>query len=181
MNTKRRYLINAAIGAVLSVVLGVIALSANTNTWGELSAFVSAILAGVSFILVTITLKNTNSNKEKSGSVYISTPYNLDSRLLATIKKTFKGYPVCYTDDIFELGDKTQGAISDNMRNVSYCFMIICGDLSPRQKNEIRELKRAAAKITPVIDGDNTKIPIALQEYQPISMDTFLAMGKKSS
>lgn len=180
MNTKRRYLIYAAIGAVLSVVLGLVALSANTNTWSELSAFVSAILAGVSVILIIIILKNTNSYKGKIRSVYISTPYNLDSESLSKIKKAFKGYPVCYTDEIFELGDKTQNTVSDNMRNVSYCFMIVRNELSPRQKNEIRELKRADAKITPVIDGDNTKIPIALQDYQPISMDTFLSMGKTS-
>ena len=57
--------------------------------------------------------------------------------------------------------------------------MIVSGDLTPRQKSEIKELKHVGAKITPVICDANTKIPMPLQNYQPISLESFLLMGRK--
>lgn len=180
MKTKKTYLTYAMVGCVSAVLIGFLAFSHKTGEWSELGAFVSAIAAGVSLILAIISLYSSKVTNERRRYIYVSTPFNLSKDLLSKIKSAFKGYPVFYTDDIFDPGDIVTTLMKDNMKNVSYCFMIISGDLTPRQKNEIKELKRNGARITPVINGDDTKIPTVLQDYQPVSMETFLSMGKKT-
>lgn len=179
MRTKKKYLFYAMIGCVIAVLLGVLAFSHKMDNISELGAFVSAIAASVSLIFVIISLYSSKEKNERKKFIYVSTPFNIGNELLLKIKSAFKGYPVFYTDDIFEPGDIVTTSIKDNMKNVSYCFVIVSGDLTPRQKNEIKELKRTNARITPVINGDETKIPTILQDYQPISMETFLSMGRK--
>ena len=181
MKTKKHYLLYAMAGSVLAVLLGFWTFSHKTGGWSELGAFVSAIAAGVSLILAIISLYSSKVTSERRRFIYVSTPFNLGKDLLSKIKTAFNGYPVFYTDDIFDPGDIVTAPIKDNMKNVSYCFMIVSGDLTHRQKNEIKELKRTGARITPVINGDDTKIPTVLQDYQPVSMETFLSMGKKQT
>ena len=96
------------------------------------------------------------------------------------IKKSFNDYYIFYSDEIIRPGDRVSENISDSLKNVQYCFIIVSGEITPRQKKEIKELKNNGAKITPVILGENTKVPAMLQNYQPISMDSFLATGNKA-
>lgn len=181
MSTSVKNMIYAIVGIAVALFLGLFAFSHNTDSLSEISAFVSAITAGVSIMLAIITLTTKKAQDYKESFVYISFPYNLDTAKLIKIKESFRGYPVCYTDDLFKPGDKVQAVVSDNLKNVHYCFMIISGEMTPRQKSELKELKHIGAKITPVIEGDNTKIPMALQDFQPVSMTSFLLMGKKKA
>ena len=146
-----------------------------------MAAFISAIAASVSIILAVITLNNRRSQNTVRGAVYISTPFNLDESSLSMIKESFKGLPVFYTDDVIQPGDRIQKTISNNLKSVHYCFMILSGELTPRQKSEVKELKQNGAIITPVIDGVETKLPTILQDYQPISLERFLSMGRPYS
>lgn len=179
MSKKRIILIYAMIGVVVSLLLGVWALTRPTDSITEMAAYISAIAASVSIILAFITLNNRRSYNNVRQFIYISTPFNMSESSVSKIKETFKGLPVFYTDDVIQPGDRIQKTITSNLKNVHYCFMILSGDLTPRQKSEIKELKHNGAKITPVLDGDDTKLPPVLQDYQPISLERFLLMGRR--
>lgn len=180
MSVKRRNAVYAIIGSVIAVIMGSLAFLYKADSVSELLVFVSAIFAGFSLILVTITLNTSKTKDVKKKNIYVSTSYSIGKDTLKKIKSIYDRYPIYYSDEIFHPGESIkEAAISDNIKNVSYCFMIVSGDLSPRQKNEIRLLKQTGATITPVIEGDKTKVPIVLQDYQPISIETFLDMGAK--
>jgi len=176
---KQKYIIVAIVGIIIACSLGIIAFSNISFSNNELVAFLSAIAAGMSLISVMIVVTSNKKNRNHPKFVYVSFPFSINPVLLLKIKRAFKGYPVLFTDEIIQPGDNINENLAESMKSVGCCFMIVSGELSPRQKSEMKELKKSGTKITPVICDINTKIPMQLQNYQPISLDSFLLMGRK--
>lgn len=184
MKRTTQYYIYAAIGCI-SVSMVMIWYAANrkhgTPFSDELLYFISGVVISVGLIVSMIVYLRLQKKRPLPSVVYVSFPFDIDNSTVKLIKKAYAGYPIIYSDELISPGDKYQHIVDTQINHVGVCFMFVSDNLTPRQKYELLRLKQNGAKIIPVIEQPTIKIPQAIQNYQPISLEQFLSYSKEGN
>lgn len=183
---KRRIQLILTIAAmIVSIIAVLIVMRELTSTTGEFLVFLAAIVLGFSVIIFYVLIASRRGSFSRAFPfIYISFPTNLDQEKITEIKDVFnvyKAFPVVYSDSVVSPGDDYRKPVSELMKDVIVqYYVIVCGgDLTPRQKFEVKLLRKTRTRITPIIDEDG-KIPQTISDFEPMSLDTFLSMYKAS-
>ena len=183
---KRRIQLILHIAAVISSIIVVLtAMRELASTTGEFLVFLAATVLSFSVIAIYVLLGSRRvSHSRTFPFIYVSFPTNLDQERISEIKdvfNVFKAFPIVYSDSVVSPGDDYRKPVSELLKDdILQYYVIVCGgDLTPRQKFEVKLLRKTRTRITPIID-ENGKIPQTISEFEPLSLDSFLSMYKAS-
>lgn len=184
MKRTTQYYIYAAIGCIfVSIIMIWYAVNRKfgTSFSDELLFYISGVVTSIGIIVSMIVCLKLQKKQPTSSVVYVSFPFDININTVKLVKKAYMGFPILYSDEIISPGDKYQQLVDTQIKHVGVCFMFVGDNLTPRQKYELLRLKQSGATIIPVIEQPTIKIPQAIQNYQPISLEQFLSYSKEGS
>lgn len=182
MKRTTQYYIYAAIGCIsVSIVMIWYAVNRKhgSSFSDELLFYISGVVTSIGIIVSMIVCLKLQKKRLTPSIMYVSFPFDIDSSTVKLIKKAYTGFPIIYSDEIISPGDEYQEIVDTQIKHVGVCFMFVGDNLTPRQKYELLRLKQNGAKIIPVIEQSTNKIPQAVQNYQPISLEQFISYSKE--
>lgn len=182
MKRTTQYYISAAIGCIsVSIIMIWYAVNRkySTSLSSELLFYLSGVVISIGIIVSMIVCLKLQKKRLTPSVMYVSFPFDIDSSTVKLIKKAYTGFPIIYSDEIISPGDEYQEIVDTQIKHVGVCFMFVGDNLTPRQKYELLRLKQNGAKIIPVIEQSTNKIPQAVQNYQPISLEQFISYSKE--
>ena len=169
--------------AILSSVMALVTIMVDVSSFmssptAEFIAFFAAIVLGFSIIGIYVSAVSKEKRNRSWPLVYVSFPTDLDEETVAAIKESLGGYPVIYSDAVVKPGDDFRKSVNGVLKVVTQYYVIVSGnDLTPRQKYEVKELKKTNVRITPIIDEGST-VPQYVREFEPSSLKSFLSQDK---